>query len=91
VTTRKQLVWLLALTVGGLASAIGVVYTKHASRDLFKEQEALRQEIGRQRTTWRQLQLEQSTMAAHSRIERIAREKLKMRMLDPKEVLVFRQ
>lgn len=90
-TTRRQLIWLLLLVAGNLLSAVGVVYAKHAGRDLFKEQEGLRKESGLQRTKWRLLQLEQSTWAAHSRIERVAREKLKMRLLDPKEVLVFRQ
>ena len=78
------------LTVAVLASAVGVIYAKHGSRSLFKQQELLRQELDRQRTTWRQLQLELSTMAAHSRIERVARVVLKMRMLDPKEVLVVK-
>jgi len=89
-TTRKELIWASLLTVGMLMSAVGVIYAKHASRSLFKQQELLRQGIDRQRTTWRQLQLELGTMAAHSRIERVARVVLKMRMLDPKEVLVVK-
>ncbi|MBU0501481.1 MAG: cell division protein FtsL [Gammaproteobacteria bacterium] len=73
-----------------LASALGVVDARYASRRLFLEQERLRNEKEQLQVEWWRLQLEQSTWAAHSRIEQVAHEKLKMRMLEPKEVIVIR-
>ena len=66
---------LLALV---LASALGTVYAQHASRRLFAELE--REQAAQQRLEieFRQLQLEQSTWATHGRVERVAREELRM-------------
>jgi cell division protein FtsL len=62
-----------------VASALGVVAAQHQSRKLVTE---IEREQGRMRALeveFGQLQLEQSTWAAHARIERIARERLAMR------------
>ncbi len=72
-TTRRELLWVVALIGCVLMSAVGVVYAKHASRKLFVEQEALRKERDRLDIETGRLLLEQSTWAAHSRIERVAR------------------
>ena len=87
---RRQLTWVGLMFGLVLASAVGVVGTKHHSRKLFLEQERLREAKEQLEVDWWRLQLEQSTWAAHSRIEQVAHEKLNMRMLEPKEVVVIR-
>lgn len=72
-----------------LASALGVVASQHQSRQLFSE---LEREQGRAReleVEWGQLQLEQSTWAAHARVESVAREQLGMRPPEPGKVVVM--
>jgi cell division protein FtsL len=67
---------LLLITV---ACALSVVASNHRARKLFTE---LEQEQNRMRdleVEWGQLQLEQSTWAAHARVEKIARGKLGMK------------
>lgn len=69
-----------ALSVVVFASAIGVVYLKHENRSLFvalQQQQALRDQL---LTEYGQLQLEESTWSTHSRIERLSRDKLSMRV-----------
>lgn len=61
-----------------VASALGVVYTKYRSRMLFAEVQRLEQELEAYEVEWGQLQLEQNTLAEHSRIEKIARSRLSM-------------
>ncbi len=75
--TRLNLL-LLAMT---MACAVGVILSQHKARHLFtqlKNEERLAREMN---TEWGQLQLEQSTWAMHSRIEKMATE-LNMRIPD---------
>lgn len=77
--------FLLALLI---VSALGTVAAQHKSRRLFAE---LDREQVAQRTLeieYRQLQLEQSTWAMHSRIEKIALAQLNMQMPAPSRVQV---
>ncbi len=63
-----------------LASALGVVASQHQARKFFAE---LEREQGRARALeveWGQLQIEQSTWAGHARIEKAARDRLRMTM-----------
>jgi cell division protein FtsL len=69
---------ILALAV--LASAVGVVYAKHESRQLFIELQTLQEVRDKLNVRWGRLQLEQSTWATHGRIEDVAREKLAMKI-----------
>ena len=82
------MVMLLALAV--LASAVGVVYAKYASRKQFLELQSIRTERDAADVEWGQLRLEQSTWATHGRVERIAREKLRMHIPLVDEVKVIR-
>jgi cell division protein FtsL len=61
-----------------LCSSAGLVYTKHLSRKLFVELQALQQARDRLITEFGQLQLEQSAWSAHGRVENIARAQLQM-------------
>ncbi len=78
----------LALAV--LMSALGVVYAKHYSRKLFVELTALQQTRDELNVEWGQLQLEQSTWATHGRIEKLARNKLKMTQVDYNKVIIIK-
>ena len=77
---------LLAIAVMG--SALGVVYTKYQTRKLFVELQTLEKIRDEMNVEWGQLRLEESTWATHGRVERIARERLGMRM-PPVEAVVI--
>ena len=68
---------LIALIV---ASALGVVAAQHKSRRLVTEIEREQERMRALEVEFGQLQLEQSTWAAHARIEKIAREQLHMQL-----------
>jgi cell division protein FtsL len=77
--------FILALVV---ASALGVVAAQHQARKLFSELEREQERARGLEVEWGQLQLEQSTWAAHGRIERMAREALGMRLPVAGQVIV---
>ncbi|QSI76107.1 MULTISPECIES: cell division protein FtsL [Niveibacterium] len=72
-----------------LASALALVSAQHQSRKLFIELERLQTRERALEVEWGQLQLEQSTWAAHSRVEKVARERLHLVTPDPRHVLVL--
>jgi cell division protein FtsL len=83
---------IIAISLLGLAvvvSAIGVVYAKYASRVHFAELESIRTKRDAVDVEWGRLQLEQSTWATHGRVEKIARERLNMRIPLVEEVKVI--
>ncbi|RJQ49358.1 MAG: cell division protein FtsL [Gammaproteobacteria bacterium] len=82
--------WLALLAAAVLASALGVVYSKHQSRKLFIELQALQQERDALNTEWGQLQLEESTWATHPRIEQQARAKAGMVSPAPRDVVIVK-
>jgi cell division protein FtsL len=68
--------------------ALGVVTAQHEARKLFVELQK-EQEVAKQLDVeWDQLQLEQSTWAMHSRIEKIAVDSLKMRVPPPSRIRI---
>lgn len=87
--TRGQLTMLVFCMTAVLASAVGVVYSKYASRKYFVELQALRAERDAVEVEWGRLRLEQNTWATHGRIERLARNKLEMHIPSPSEVVVI--
>lgn len=66
------------LAVAVTASGLWVVATKHHGRQLFVGLEELNREQDRLQIDWGRLQLEQSTLATHPRIESLARERLRL-------------
>jgi cell division protein FtsL len=70
-------------------SAVALIYTKHESRKLFVELEALTQERDELNIEWGQLQIEQSTWAQHARIEKVATEDLSLMRPDTADVFVI--
>lgn len=85
---RLDLALVFALAAAVVASGIWVATTKHEARQLFAELEELKREQDRLQIDWGRLQLEQSTMATHNRIESLAREKLALGDPDPEQVLI---
>lgn len=77
-TTTGWRVVVAVLWVAVLASSLGVVYAKHQARSRFNELQKLTQARDDLDIEWGQLQLEQSTWATHGRVERVARDELRM-------------
>ena len=77
----------LALLV--MISAFSVIYAKHQSRKQFAELQALHKARDDMDIEWGQLQLEQSTLATHSRVEKTASAKLGMVIPDAKQVVIL--
>ncbi|MCU7844350.1 MAG: cell division protein FtsL [Candidatus Thiodiazotropha sp. (ex Monitilora ramsayi)] len=87
--TRHWLVGLLLIAVVG--SAVSVVYSKYLSRRHFVGLQALQAERERLGVEWGRLQLEESTLATHSEIEKQARGRLQMHLPNVDEVVVIRR
>ena len=75
---------LLALVV---VFALSAVSANHHARKLFIDLEREQNRMRDLDVEWGQLQLEQSTWAAHARVEKIARDKLGMRPPAPGQIL----
>lgn len=73
----------LLLSVLVVLSALAVVRIKFKNRELVTQMDQLRAERERIGMEWSQLQLEEATLASHSRVEKIAREQLGM--TEPKD------
>lgn len=84
---KLQLTLLSGLILAVVLSAVAVVYSKHQSRKLFVELQALYQQIDDLDIEWGRLQLEQSTWSSHGRIEEIARKKLNMTLPKANDIL----
>ncbi|MGB5276107.1 MAG: cell division protein FtsL [Gammaproteobacteria bacterium] len=86
--SERQYILLFAtvLFVAVLATAIGLVYSKHQTRKLFVELQQLKKAVISLDTEWGRLQLEQSAWSDHGRIERIARERLDMVIPEAEQV-----
>ncbi len=70
-----------------LACALSLVSTNHRARKLFTELESVQKRMRDLDVEWGQLQLEQSTVAAHIRVEKVAREKLGMKQPAPGQII----
>ena len=87
--TRQPFMLVLVFAVVCVTSALALVYTKHESRKLFVELEALTQERDELNIEWSQLQIEQSTWATHARIEQVATDNLSLVRPDSTEIFVI--
>lgn len=79
---------LLLLAVLALC-ALALVTSQHQARKLFAELEREQARAKALQVEFGQLQLEASTWATHARVERLARERLRMRAPEPRRVLVL--
>jgi cell division protein FtsL len=77
-SVRAWRITVAALWVIVLGSSLAVVYAKHEARNRFNELQRLTNERDELDIEWGQLQLEQSTWATHGRVERVARDELRM-------------
>ncbi len=77
-TKRKPFLLIAVFVAVCVLSALAIIYTKHESRKLFVELEALTTERDALNIEWGQLQIEQSTWATHARIERVAIEEMSL-------------
>lgn len=87
---KGQTLAVVVLAVLVMVSALSVVYVKYESRKLFIQLQALQSRRDQMNVEWGRLQLEQSTWATHSRIERVARDRLGMVTPSPDSVVIVR-
>ena len=83
-----RLVLIVILFLANVFTGVGIVYSKHSVRKAFVELQHLQNKFDGLQVEWGRLQLEQSAWATHGRVEKLAREKLKMDLVH-KERLVF--
>ncbi|MBQ4855332.1 cell division protein FtsL [Rhodanobacter sp. B2A1Ga4] len=81
---------LMTLLVAVLASAIGVVWTRHESRVLFVSLTALQNQRDELNIEYGKLELEQATYAEPRRIDDEARQKLGMVDPRPQDIRLLR-
>ena len=86
----KQLCFLLSLLFAVLLSALAVVYTTNEHRLSFSQLQRLEQQSNQLQLQWGQLLLEQASLATPARVERLAVEKLQMRLPVDKATFVLR-
>jgi len=75
------------LLLASVIMALGVVTSQHKARKLFQELEAEQNRARQLEVEYGQLQLELSAWATPTRIEKAARDKLKMRVPEPAKVI----
>lgn len=83
-----RLVLIVILFLANVFTGVGIVYSKHSMRKAFVELQDLQNKFDELQVEWGRLQLEQSSWAMHGRVEKLAREKLKMDLVH-KERLIF--
>ncbi|MGE5466255.1 MAG: cell division protein FtsL [Ignavibacteria bacterium] len=76
-----------ALMLVAVGCALSTVSSNHQARKLFTELEREQNRMRELEVEWGQLQLEQSTWAAHARVAKIAREKLGMKTPAPGQIV----
>ena len=83
---RHKFTWFLLLAL--IVCALGVVTSQHLARKLYSDLEKEQRFTRELEIEFGKLQIEQSTWAAHSLIERAATDRLSMHTPDPREVQV---
>lgn len=82
--------WPVLLVILVVASALAVTWSVYETRRLTAKQQQLQAEQNRLDTEWGQLLLERSTWGSYARVERLAREKLDMKLPDKDERVVVK-
>ncbi len=78
------------LCVAVMTSAVSVIYVSHQNRQVFAAYQALLGQRDELKVEWGRLLLEESSLAAHSRVEQIAINKLGMQVPEIKRVILVR-
>lgn len=73
-----------------LASAAGAIYAKYRARALFVQLEHLSDARGVLDDEWGRLQLEQGAWSTYALVERVATDRLHMRLPDPRDIEIVR-
>ena len=84
---NRRVVILVSLLALNVASAIAVVYSTHATRELFNELQSARLTQDQLNSEWAQIQLEDSAWASPDRVSQVARNKLGM--IQPRDYVVL--
>lgn len=84
--------WGAAIGLLGLVlmSALAVVWAREEVRQADLDMRERRDHIRQLETEWGRLQLERAALAARSRVERLARERFRMRLPDSGQIWDFR-
>lgn len=80
-----------ALAILVIVSAVTCVFARHESRSQFSYLQSLIAQRDSLEVDWGRLQIEQSTWSTHARVERLARNKMKMRNPAADEMVVVQQ
>lgn len=88
--SSQMTLWVFALAVAVIVSALLVAESKHNTRALFQEIEQLRDERDALNVEWSRLRLEQGALSTHSRVEAIARDELGLIRPDASEIVLIR-
>ncbi|MAX32671.1 cell division protein FtsL [Onishia taeanensis] len=86
---RLRLLLVVVLIVAVLVSAVAVTTTSHLTRVQYARLQQLEREQNQLQTEWGQLLLEESAWSSPARIERLASERLEMRLPDIERVEVI--
>jgi len=86
---KLRLLLVLLLVVAALVSALAVTTTSHLTRVQYARLQQLEREQNQLQTEWGQLLLEESAWSSPARIERLASERLEMRLPDIERVEVI--
>ena len=93
--TAKQSISLelIVMALAGLcfAGALGVVYSKHLSRQRYIELSQIQSLIDELDIEWSRLQIEESTFSRHGLIEKVATQRLDMVFPESNSVVVISQ
>lgn len=73
-----------------MLAALSLVTARYQSRHLFIQNEQLRAQAGELDIAWRQLQLDRAELSRNARVDRIAREQLRMIPISPNRTLYIR-
>lgn len=81
---------LTILLLMAMASALAVVYARHETRRTFVALQQAENQRDEMNIEWGRLQLEQSTWATHVRIDKLAREKLGMKVPGTENIVIIK-
>ena len=79
----------LIVTLVLVATALGVIWSRHQTRKVFVELQALEYQRDESNVEWGRLQLEQATWAEAGRVEQLARGELGLVAKDPGQIMVI--
>lgn len=88
---NARIVFLIIVLLIDVASALGVVYARHQSRQLSVQLGQLEAQRDSAMAEWSRLQLEQAWRADAGQIEAVARRELDMRSPEDTRIMVIRQ